>query len=69
MKFHQNVIFIIKDGEFDLNNYTIEQLLAELKTANTLLKAIDGNEKRTFAYTCSDTFMNVMDYIKNNRNP
>ena len=40
--------------EYDLNNYTIEQLLEELKTANTLLKAIDGKENRTFAYTCSD---------------
>lgn len=40
--------------EYDLNNYTPEQLLAELRTANTLLKAIDGNETRTFAYTCSD---------------
>ena len=43
----------VKD-EYDLNNYTIEQLVAELKTANTLLKAIDGNENRTFAFTCSD---------------
>ena len=40
--------------EYDLNNYTIDQLLEELKAANTLLKAIDGKKQRTFAYTCSD---------------
>jgi len=40
--------------EYDLNNYTVDQLLEELKAANTLLKAIDGKEQRTFAYTCSD---------------
>ncbi len=40
--------------EYDLNKYTLEQILAELKTANTLLKAIDGKTERTFGYTCSN---------------
>ncbi len=40
--------------EYDLNKYTLEQLLAELQTANTLLKAVDGNEDRTFGFTCSN---------------
>lgn len=40
--------------EYDLNNYTVEQILAELKTANTLLKAIDGKTERTYGYTCSN---------------
>lgn len=40
--------------EYDLNNYTLEQILAELQTANTLLKAIDGKTERTFGYTCSN---------------
>lgn len=40
--------------EYDLNNYTVEQIVAELRTANTLLKAIDGKQARTYAYTCSD---------------
>ena len=40
--------------EYDLQNYNLAQLLAELKTANTLLKAIDGQEDRTYGYTCSD---------------
>ena len=53
--------------EYDLNHYTPEQLLTELKTANTLLKAIDGNGKRTFGYTCSDVVAggkNFVDEIK-----
>lgn len=48
--------------EYDLNNYTLEQILTELKTANTLLKAVDGKEKRTFAYTCSNTVAGGKDF-------
>ena len=40
--------------EYALENYTMAQLLNELRTANTLLKAIDGEEVRTYGYTCSD---------------
>jgi hypothetical protein len=40
--------------EYDLGNYNMGQLLIELSTANTLLKAIDGQEVRTYGYTCSD---------------
>jgi sialate O-acetylesterase len=40
--------------EYDLNSYTVEQFLNELETENTLLKAIDGKEERSFAYTCSN---------------
>ncbi len=51
--------------EYDLNNYTLEQIITELKTANTLLKAIDGKEERTFAYTCSNTVAGVDDFTNN----
>lgn len=40
--------------EYDLQNYNLTQLLTELRTANTLLKAIDGQTERTYGYTCSD---------------
>lgn len=40
--------------EYDLNRYTKEQIRMELYTANTLLKAIDGKNNRTFAYPCSN---------------
>jgi sialate O-acetylesterase len=40
--------------DYDLNTYTMKRLLDEIKMANTLLTAIDGKTKRTFAYTCGD---------------
>lgn len=40
--------------EFDLANYNMNRLFSELKTANTLLKAVDGQEVRTYAYPCCD---------------
>ena len=40
--------------EYDLNTYTIEQIRNELRTANTLLTAIDGEMDRSFAYTCGN---------------
>jgi peptidoglycan/xylan/chitin deacetylase (PgdA/CDA1 family) len=40
--------------EYDLGNYSFSQLFNELRTTNTLLKAIDGKELRTYGYTCSD---------------
>lgn len=41
--------------EYDLNSYTFPQLLNELQVANSLLKAVDGREERSFAYTCTNT--------------
>lgn len=48
--------------EYDLNKYSIEKLLAELRAASTLLKAIDGRENRTFAYTCSNVSIGDNDF-------
>lgn len=42
------------DKDYDLGNYSVNQIVNEIKLANTLLKAVDGKEKRTFAYTCGD---------------
>lgn len=53
--------------EYDLRNYTFAQLMNELKTENTLLKAIDGKESRSYGYTCSDCMageINFTDSIK-----
>jgi len=49
--------------EQDLNGYTLDQLLNELRTANSLLKAIDGLEERTFAYTCTNYTINGVSFI------
>ncbi|MGE5427936.1 MAG: polysaccharide deacetylase family protein [Methylococcaceae bacterium] len=53
--------------EYDLRIYSWNRLLNELKTENTLLKAIDGKETRTYGYTCSDCMageINFTDSIK-----
>ncbi len=41
-------------SEYDLNTYTLDRLMSELQTANSLLKAVDGKEERSYAYTCGD---------------
>ncbi|WP_194765774.1 polysaccharide deacetylase family protein [Tamlana sp. I1] len=37
----------------DLDNYTLDQISEEIKLANTMLMAIDGEKDRTFAYPCA----------------
>ena len=49
--------------EYDLNKYTMGQLLNELRTANTLLKAIDGLDERSFAYTCTNYTINQVSFV------
>ena len=39
---------------YDMSAYTVERMIDEIKINNTLLEAIDGKKKRTFAYTCGD---------------
>lgn len=41
-------------GENDLSRYSVARAVKEIRIANTLLKAIDGKESRTFAYPCGD---------------
>jgi peptidoglycan-N-acetylglucosamine deacetylase len=38
----------------DLSKYTVARAVREIRTTNTLLNAIDGKTKRTFAYPCGD---------------
>jgi sialate O-acetylesterase len=40
--------------EYDLGKYSVQQMINELALANVLLKSVDGNIARTYAYTCSD---------------
>ncbi|MEN8202584.1 MAG: polysaccharide deacetylase family protein [Bacteroidota bacterium] len=49
--------------EYDLNSYTFMQLRDELRTANSLLKAIDGRDERSFAYTCSNHTIDGVSFI------
>jgi peptidoglycan-N-acetylglucosamine deacetylase len=41
----------VKD-HYDLDHYTTEQIVEEIKVANSFLQALDGNTARTFAYPC-----------------
>ena len=49
--------------EYDLNSYTFDQLRNELRTANSLLKAIDGNQERSFAYTCGNFTIDGVSFV------
>jgi sialate O-acetylesterase len=49
--------------DYDLGNYTMQRLLDEIKMANTLLEALDGKSKRTFAYPCGDTKIGDSSYV------
>lgn len=54
--------------DYDLGNYSMPRLLDEIKLANTLLEALDGRTKRTFAYPCGDTKIGDSSYVDNIRN-
>jgi peptidoglycan/xylan/chitin deacetylase (PgdA/CDA1 family) len=41
-------------SETNLSNYTVARAVNEIRITNTLLKAIDGKNERTFAYPCGD---------------
>jgi sialate O-acetylesterase len=43
--------------ERDLNSYTIDRFVDEIRMTNVFLQAIDGKTQRTFAYTCGDTLV------------
>ena len=40
--------------ETDLSKYSVYRAVSEIRSANILLKAIDGKNDRTFAYPCGD---------------
>ncbi len=41
---------------YDLDQYTVDQVLAEIQVANGFLQALDGKRSRTYAYPCAHTF-------------
>lgn len=50
--------------DYDLGIYTMPRLLDEIKMANTLLEALDGKTKRTFAYPCGDMKIGDDSYVE-----
>jgi sialate O-acetylesterase len=49
--------------DYDLSKYTMSRLLDEIKMANTVLEALDGKTKRTFAYPCGDMSIGDVSYV------
>ncbi|MEI7724334.1 MAG: polysaccharide deacetylase family protein [Bacteroidota bacterium] len=54
--------------EYDLDTYTIPRIIDEIRLSNTLLHAIDGKTKRTFAYTCGDRVIGGVSFVDSIRN-
>jgi len=40
--------------DYDMNNYSVQRMLNEIRMTNVFLEALDGKKKRTFAFTCGD---------------
>ena len=49
--------------DYDLNNYSIERMIDEIKMENVLLQAVDEKTGRTFAYPCGDVKAGGISYI------
>lgn len=50
-------------ADYDLGDYSFRRIQDEIRMTNTVLKAIDGKTKRTFAYPCGDTKINDSFYL------
>lgn len=50
-------------ADYDLRYYTVRRAVDEAKAMNNLLKAIDGKDKRTYAFPCGDTKIHDTAYI------
>jgi peptidoglycan-N-acetylglucosamine deacetylase len=49
--------------DYDLRFYTVKRMDDEILEMNNVLKAIDGKDKRTFAFPCGDTKIHDTAYI------
>ncbi len=47
----------------DLDKYSVAQMVEEVSTANTFLKAIDGKTERTYAMPCGDLLVGGEEYL------
>ncbi|PKG86073.1 polysaccharide deacetylase [Colwellia sp. 75C3] len=48
----------------NLDNVSVSKIVAEIKTANTILKQLDNQSKRTFTVPCTDNLANGADYLE-----
>lgn len=54
--------------EYDLNNYTVQRMIDEIKMTNVFLHELDGKIKRTFAFTCGDMKIHDTSFIDQLKN-
>lgn len=54
--------------ENDLRTYSVQRMLNEVRMTNTFLQALDGKNKRTFAFTCGDMKIGDSSFIRPLRN-
>jgi len=54
--------------DYDLTKYTLRRITDDIRTMNTVLTAIDGKTRRTFAYPCGDTKIGGVPYIDGMKN-
>ena len=50
--------------ERNLNSYSMERMLEEIRMTNVYLQAIDGKTERTFAYPCGDMTVGDSSYVR-----
>lgn len=50
--------------QYQLESYTVDTMLAEIRTMNTMLTAIDGRSTHAFAVPCGDTMTGEKDYLE-----
>lgn len=49
--------------DYDLNNYSVNRMVNEIKEMNMVLKTIDTKTQRTFAYPCGDMKIHDTAYL------
>jgi peptidoglycan/xylan/chitin deacetylase (PgdA/CDA1 family) len=54
--------------DYDLADYSVSRMVDEIQTANTLLEAVDGKTRRTFAYPCGDMKAGDSSYVDEVKN-
>jgi peptidoglycan-N-acetylglucosamine deacetylase len=55
-------------SDYDLNNYTVQRMVDEVKMTNVFLQTLDGKTKRTFAFTCGDMKVGDSSFIDRLKN-
>ena len=54
--------------DYDLSTYTLRRMTDDIRMTNTVLEAVDGQKKRTFAYPCGDQKIGDSFYLDRSKN-